>query len=81
MDMKSLIERAGGVAKLAALCGVSHSTVCGWKRDGFLPASRLGQIAEALQFPIAELLSLVKVPERRAGVRGTETAERRSEAA
>lgn len=51
---------AGGVAKLAALCGVSHTAVCLWKRDNSIPGHRVGQIAEALGVSADKLTPLVR---------------------
>jgi len=62
MDVCDLIERAGGVSKMAALCRVDHSTVCAWKRGNFLPGNRVRQIAELLTIPVEALLPMVRAP-------------------
>jgi DNA-binding transcriptional regulator YdaS (Cro superfamily) len=62
MDVQVLVEKAGGVSKMAARCGVSHSTVCGWKRGNFLPGNRVRQIAELLTIPVEALLPMVRTP-------------------
>lgn len=32
METKAIIQKAGGVVKVAKALGLSHSTICGWKR-------------------------------------------------
>lgn len=59
MDVHTLISTAGGVGKLATLLGVSHSTVCDWKRVGHIPGRRLPQVVAALGINPADLLGLV----------------------
>jgi hypothetical protein len=51
MDVQTIIEKAGGVGKLASTLGVSHSTVCDWKRLGFIPSRRIMQISRTLGLP------------------------------
>ena len=36
--LERAIARAGGVKKLAQALGVSHSSVCGWRASGVIPA-------------------------------------------
>jgi len=62
MNVQSLVDRAGGVTRLAALLHISHSTVCEWKRNGFIPGSRVGQISAALKLSPEWLVPLVKPP-------------------
>lgn len=62
MDVQTLINRAGGVGSLAARLSVSHSTVCGWKRTGFVPGNRVFQISVAFEIPPIDLAGLVKPP-------------------
>lgn len=62
MRVDTLIELAGGVARLAEALGVAHPTVCGWRKDGFIPGGRLVQISEVLGIPLARLAPLVRPP-------------------
>lgn len=62
MTVQDLIDKAGGVSKLAAICRVSHSSVCDWNRDNLLPGRRVPQISAALEVPSSELMPLVRVP-------------------
>lgn len=66
MDVLTLIERAGSVSALADRLDVHHSTVCGWKRDGVLPAKRIRQIHEKMHVPLADLLPMIGTAPRRA---------------
>lgn len=65
MNVQTLIDMAGGVTKLAALCGVSHSTVCDWNRENLIPGHRVPSISVALSLDPAVLMPLVNVPKRR----------------
>lgn len=60
MDIQTLIDRGGGVSRFAASLGVSHSTVCDWKRVGALPGARLSQVSRILGLPLEEVASLVR---------------------
>jgi DNA-binding phage protein len=62
MEVQDLIERAGGEAKLAALCGVSRTTVYDWLRSNSLPGHRVEAISKGLGIPADTLLALVRVP-------------------
>jgi len=62
MRVQDLIDKAGGVGKLAALCKVSHSTVCDWNRANALPGHRLPRISAALGIEPALLIPLVNEP-------------------
>ena len=62
MSVESIIKDAGGVAKLAALVGVSHPVVSDWKRKGFFPGSRAVQISTILNLPLEEVARLVAPP-------------------
>jgi DNA-binding transcriptional regulator YdaS (Cro superfamily) len=62
MDIDTIIERAGGVSKLAAILGISHPTVSGWKQDGYVPGARVRQISDLLGIPFCEMYSLVRPP-------------------
>jgi len=53
MTMDEIIERAGGVTKLAAIVARHHSTVLGWKR---VPAQHVRPIARALSVPVEAIL-------------------------
>lgn len=75
MDVQSLIDRAGSVGKLAAMLEVSHTTICEWKRNGFIPGTRVAQISLALRIGPEWLLPLVKPP------RGAVAAVRKRRAA
>ena len=60
MDIEALIEKAGGVGKLAGKLGVSHSAICDWKRAGAIPAGRAIQISRTLNVPVEKILELTK---------------------
>lgn len=60
MDVDTLIEKAGGVGKLAETLDVSHPTICDWKRTGFIPGSRAVQISNALKLKIEDVSKLIK---------------------
>jgi len=60
MDVETLIKDAGGVGKLAAKLGVSHTSVCDWKRVGFIPSARIVQISAATAIPVEALSKLIR---------------------
>lgn len=60
MDVQKLITNAGGVGKLAQRLGVKHSTVCDWKRTGWVPGNRVSQISKELGVSASEVLTLVR---------------------
>lgn len=60
MNVQTIIQKAGGVGKLATLLGVSHPTVSEWKRTGFIPGGRLVQISRKLDVKVEELSALIK---------------------
>lgn len=66
MDVQTLIDRAGGVGKLAKRLGVAHPTVCDWKRTGCIPAGRMVQVANSFDIPLDELRPIVRSPEQAA---------------
>lgn len=52
MDIKTVIERAGGPTKLAKAIGKSHSTVLGWTR---VPAEHVPAVSAITGIPRHEL--------------------------
>lgn len=60
MNVQTIIQKAGGVGKLAALLGVSHPTVSDWKRTGFIPGGRIVQISRKLDVRVEDLSMLIK---------------------
>jgi len=60
MDVQDIIDAAGGVGKLATKLGVSHSTVCDWKRGDFIPGARLPQISRELGIAVDAIAPLVR---------------------
>ena len=60
MDVHLLAQKAGGVGKFALLLGVRHSTICDWKRSGYIPAGRLPRISRALNIPLDTMWPLVR---------------------
>lgn len=44
MEIEDIIAAAGGPTKLAAACGIKHSSVLGWRR---VPAERVAAVAAA----------------------------------
>lgn len=62
MNIETIIERGGSVGQLATRLGVSHSTVCDWRRAGVIPAARAVQISREFDIPIDDVLALVRVP-------------------
>ena len=60
MNVNTIIEKAGGVGKLASFLGISHPTVCDWKRTGFIPGGRLVQISQLLGLQVDALSALIK---------------------
>lgn len=55
MTVDEIVEAAGSVGKLAALCGVSHSSVCDWRRRERIPVERALQINDKLDIPLYKL--------------------------
>jgi DNA-binding transcriptional regulator YdaS (Cro superfamily) len=55
MDVDSIIRAAGGVAKLAAVCGLKHTSVIGWRTRGIIPAERVGDVARATGLSPAQI--------------------------
>jgi DNA-binding transcriptional regulator YdaS (Cro superfamily) len=70
--MPEIIQRAGGVTKLAAAVGRHHATILGWHR---VPAEHAKAVAEASGIPLHELRPDLWEPPRRAGRPQTEAAE------
>lgn len=60
MDVNTLIQRAGSVTKLANMLGVAHNTVSDWKRSGFLPGNRIGQVKEVFRLEADDILGLIQ---------------------
>ena len=79
MNVHTIIERGGGVSQFAAKLSVSHSTVCNWKRTGFVPGHRAVQISQALGLPLESVAALVRRPaEPESAARAPRTARSRS---
>lgn len=74
MDMNEILEKVGGVSKLAGLLGVAHPTVSEWKRTGIVPASRIVQISSAIDVPLADVIDLASPPRAKAAVAPAEGA-------
>lgn len=55
MTVDEIIRAGGGVSKLAELLGVSHSSVCDWKRVERVPVERALAIHEKLAIPLSEI--------------------------
>ena len=55
MTVDDIVSAAGGVSELARLLGVSHSSVCDWKRIGRVPVERALAIHDQLQIPLHEI--------------------------
>lgn len=55
MTIDEIISTAGGVGELAKLTGVSHSSVCDWRRVNRIPVARALIINERLDIPLAEI--------------------------
>ena len=55
MTVNEIIEVGGGVGRLAALLGVSHSSVCDWRRIERVPVERALAIHEKLAIPLSEI--------------------------
>jgi DNA-binding transcriptional regulator YdaS (Cro superfamily) len=55
MTVDEIIAAAGGVGKLAKLAGVSHSSVCDWRRASRVPVERALVIHELLKIPLTEI--------------------------
>jgi transcriptional regulator with XRE-family HTH domain len=60
MDVTTLIKQAGGVNALARRLGVSHPTICDWRRSGSIPAGRMFQVSHELDVPIETLAALIR---------------------
>ena len=67
MDVQTIIEKAGGTAKLATRLKVARTTVLDWRRLGFIPGNRVAQISAELEIEPEALLPLVQPP--KAGAR------------
>lgn len=65
IDIETIIEKAGGVPRLMALLGVARTTVLDWRRTGFIPANRVGQISDALKLPLEVVQKLAQGPKTR----------------
>lgn len=55
MTIDAIISAAGGVGKLAEILGVSHSSVCDWRRAERIPVARALVIHESLAIPLHEI--------------------------
>lgn len=55
MQVSEVIERAGGVGRLAALLGMHHSSVCKWKKVGRIPTDRALAIHRLSGIPLHEM--------------------------
>lgn len=65
MNIQTLIEMGGGVGKLAAKLGVSHSTILDWKRDQKIPGNRIVQISAVLDLPPDSVIPLAALPRKK----------------
>jgi hypothetical protein len=59
MNVETIIEKAGGVGKLAALLSVRHPTVCDWRRTGYVPGGRVIEISQKLNLDVTEVSKLI----------------------
>jgi len=66
VDIQTLIDKAGGVQALASKLGVARTTVLDWRRTGFIPANRVGQISSTLRIAVAQVQKLAPGPKPRA---------------
>jgi DNA-binding transcriptional regulator YdaS (Cro superfamily) len=55
MTVDEIISEAGGVGELAKLSGVSHSSVCDWRRANRIPVARALVISERLSIPLYQI--------------------------
>jgi len=62
MDVKTIIELAGGVPGLMGRLGVARTTILGWRASNKIPAARVAQISHELKLPSDELLPLATAP-------------------
>lgn len=66
MTVDQIITAGGGVGKLAEVLGVSHSSVCDWRRADRIPVPRALAIHEKLGIPLHDIRPDVWQPERAA---------------
>lgn len=76
MDVHTLIEKAGGAEKLAAIAGVSRQRVQDWKRDNTIPGNRVPAICDGLNIDANGLVHLI--PKRKRRTTGRPSAEARA---
>jgi hypothetical protein len=55
--VQKAIKEAGGQASLASQLGISQQAISIWKRQGFVPISRIVEIEAQYGVPRAELVS------------------------
>jgi len=67
MSIDELAGLAGGIGRLADICGVRWSTVCGWKRTkrASVPVHHARIIAQELKVPLHLIRPDVWSPEAR----------------
>lgn len=56
MTLDEIIDRAGGVTRLAEIAGVDHSTISsGWRKTGRIPVERALAIHDRLGISLHEI--------------------------
>jgi hypothetical protein len=60
MDVTTLIKLGGGVNAFAQRLGVSHPTICDWRRDGRIPPGRMFQVCHVLGLQVEDIQHLVR---------------------
>jgi hypothetical protein len=66
VEVQTLIDRAGGVVRLAALTGLARTTIIGWRKSGSIPGWWVVTLGKALKLSTASLFELVPPPKPRA---------------
>lgn len=77
--VEALVERAGGVKRMALLLGVSHSSVIDWKHAGYIPGGRALQISQVLHIDPKRILKLVRPNGERYGRVSTKKVKKEAE--
>jgi DNA-binding transcriptional regulator YdaS (Cro superfamily) len=57
MTLDEIIALAGGTGALAAIIGVNHTSICGYRhtRRQLIPAEHARKVAESLDIPLHEI--------------------------
>ena len=59
MNVQRMVDKAGGVQKVADELGISHQAIYKWVRDGYIPLKRIRAVATLAGVPANKIGDMV----------------------